>query len=252
MNIQRYHTFIRTLYLRYRHAPVYTRIGIWVAACHLIIICMLPISQTLSLPFPTKHSLVKVQKIKLSPPKPKAAPKKVAKKKKKSPTKKKIAKKKEEKKSPPIKRKVSSRYEKKKNDLLSQLKKSLSSLDDDDDAPAPKHKKAIKDSLPKTIGQLHSEVIVTTSEEASPSLSTYHNDIVDRLRSTLHLPEYGQVKIKLYLDITGKVQNMSVIASESERNRLYLEKALPSISFPSFDNSENKEISFVIVLRNEM
>jgi len=70
----------------------------------------------------------------------------------------------------------------------------------------------------------------------------------------LRLPDYGDVKVNLTLDRTGKVFKISVINAESVANRKYIEKALPEMSFPEFGTNfaSAAEYTFAITLSNEI
>jgi colicin import membrane protein len=82
----------------------------------------------------------------------------------------------------------------------------------------------------------------------------YIDELVGRLKLSLRLPEYGDVKVKLTLDRSGKVSKFEVVKFESEANKKYLEKKIPGLSFPSFGNnfSGAENYTFTITLSNEL
>lgn len=93
--------------------------------------------------------------------------------------------------------------------------------------------------VPKPISELkanHYEIKSETkaSEEEEMNISLYTNLLVTHLKDTLALPGYGTVKIKLALKNSGEIDSMSVTSSDSEVNRLYLEKHLLDLTFPKF------------------
>jgi colicin import membrane protein len=81
----------------------------------------------------------------------------------------------------------------------------------------------------------------------------YRDELAGRLKLLLRLPEYGEVKIKLTLEKTGKVANVVVVSSESSANKKYIEKELPSLSFPPFGTNFNgsSQYTFAVTLSNE-
>lgn len=82
----------------------------------------------------------------------------------------------------------------------------------------------------------------------------YRDELAGRLKLMLRLPEFGEVKIKLTLEKTGRVVKVMVIAAESDLNRKYVEKELPTVSLPPFGNnfSGMSEYTFSITLSNEI
>jgi colicin import membrane protein len=70
----------------------------------------------------------------------------------------------------------------------------------------------------------------------------------------LHLPDFGEVKVQLELSENGNVQTVKVLRSASQKNREYLEKELPRMSFSCITGHKlsAKERTFVISFHNEM
>lgn len=83
---------------------------------------------------------------------------------------------------------------------------------------------------------------------------SYRDELAGRLKLLLRLPEYGEVKIKLTLEKSGKIAKVVVVNSESSANKKYIEKTLPTLTFPAFGNRfENAEqYTFSITLSNEI
>ncbi|MBA2367633.1 MAG: hypothetical protein H0V82_01240 [Candidatus Protochlamydia sp.] len=89
--------------------------------------------------------------------------------------------------------------------------------------------------------------------ELSSSEINYRNEVAGRLKSGLRLPDYGAVKIKLTLDRSGKVTQIEVVSSESQKNKAYIEKTLPSILFANFGIHFKgaTHYTFLVSLNNE-
>ncbi len=83
--------------------------------------------------------------------------------------------------------------------------------------------------------------------------SSYRDELASRLKLLLSLPEYGEVKIRLTLDRSGKVKKVEVVKAENSANRKYVEKTIPTLKFPPFGNyfGDSESYTFLISLRNE-
>ncbi len=84
--------------------------------------------------------------------------------------------------------------------------------------------------------------------------SDYPNLMIGYLHQSLHLPEFGEVKIQLTLRQDGSVAKLVVLNTESEKNKRYLEGNLPRLKLPSFNGSfaQKKEHTFVLTFCNEI
>jgi len=82
----------------------------------------------------------------------------------------------------------------------------------------------------------------------------YRDELASRLKLLLKLPEVGQVKVKLTLNRVGKFVKLVVVSSESAANRKYIEKTLPTLTFPSFGNQFGnvEEYAFSITLSSDI
>jgi colicin import membrane protein len=108
--------------------------------------------------------------------------------------------------------------------------------------------------VPKAIGSLQidtfslGEPVSLTTKETS-----YRDEIAHRLKLGLRLPDYGEVKIKLTLERSGKVSHVQIVSSKNAKNKQYVEKTIPTLTFPSFgDNFDDSQYyTFVICLNNE-
>jgi hypothetical protein len=84
---------------------------------------------------------------------------------------------------------------------------------------------------------------IDNKESVSAAETGYYGALTGRLRQTLRLPEYGDVKVMLTLDREGKVISIETAPSKSENNRKYVEATLNKVQFPPFGKNfqgENK------------
>ncbi|MCH9630134.1 MAG: hypothetical protein S4CHLAM37_01270 [Chlamydiia bacterium] len=147
----------------------------------------------------------------------------------------------------PVKKVVKKKPQVKKTKRIVQVKK-----------PTDKRKKLIQDlqtsiakietkelntaksavTVPKPISELkadHYEIKTETKpSEGEECVAHYTDLLVSHLKNTLSLPGYGTVKLKLTLNSSGIIEKMVVSTSDSEVNRMYLEKHLSSLTFPKF------------------
>lgn len=98
---------------------------------------------------------------------------------------------------------------------------------------------------------LSSETCLSTSSELS--IQDQQAILTSHLQQSLHLPEFGEVKIELVLSGNGRVKNLKVLRAESKLNREYLEKYLPSLEFPPVNlTSEKREYTYILTFCNEL
>lgn len=104
----------------------------------------------------------------------------------------------------------------------------------------------------------HLEIDSLSTAKGNAALSSYEisyrEELAGRLKLLLRLPEYGDVKINLTLDRTGKVSKVAIVTTDSAVNRKYIEETLPKLSFPPFGNhyASATEYTFSITLSNEI
>ena len=103
--------------------------------------------------------------------------------------------------------------------------------------------KATTSSLPQTMGDLKSQ---QTSAESSTS---YISQVAWRLKKTLRFPEYGSVQVEIRISKEGRVEQISVLASENTKNRAYVEATIPTLFFGS--NPNQTTITYTFLLNNE-
>jgi colicin import membrane protein len=93
-------------------------------------------------------------------------------------------------------------------------------------------------------------------EEAAftPYEAGYRDELANRLKLLLRLPEYGCVKVRLTINRKGIVDKVEIVAAESEVNKKYIEGALPELLFPPLGNNfiGEPDHTFLITLNNEL
>jgi colicin import membrane protein len=116
---------------------------------------------------------------------------------------------------------------------------------------------AYKAESSKTLASELSLPTLTASplpEKASTLIEvSYQDDLILRLQTVLRLPEYGNVKVSLTLDRSGRVDAFKVLDSRSAANKKYVEEHLPRCKFADFGKhfpSENQHV-FVLTLSND-
>jgi colicin import membrane protein len=70
----------------------------------------------------------------------------------------------------------------------------------------------------------------------------------------LHLPEFGEVTVELTLKRDGAIVNVIVLKTQSVKNRIFLEKTLPTLRLPAFENAYlGKEMhTFIVNFENTL
>lgn len=83
--------------------------------------------------------------------------------------------------------------------------------------------------------------------------SSYISELRHRLELMLKLPERGDVKILLTLNRSGNVDNLTIVNSKSEANKLYVEGKLPKATFSNFGTNftNHDKYTFQITLKNQ-
>jgi len=140
----------------------------------------------------------------------------------------------------------------KNNQELSNRKKELVALAKEKIGKiGPASDKILKSSLeriatPRAIEQLS---FVDVGRDMSGEELAYRDALALRLKLSLKLPEYGNVKIELEVNPAGKVEHLKVLSFESLKNAAYIEKQLPQIELPTFKDRDS--YNFTIVMSNE-
>ncbi|MBS0654368.1 MAG: hypothetical protein JSR46_01195 [Verrucomicrobia bacterium] len=97
--------------------------------------------------------------------------------------------------------------------------------------------KAQQTRAPTAVATLSTESHVSVEEDTaslSPQERTYVDELVQRLKLQLKLPEYGEVEIQLTLSRLGKVISVVCAKSKATKNSKYVEKKLKEMHFPPF------------------
>ena len=138
----------------------------------------------------------------------------------------------------------------------------LSSLDsagkiDNKKGSLAKESGKVAASGPASISNLASESMVTvvaSDTACSPYERSYYDELVGRLKLSLKLPEYGQIKLQLTVSSTGKVLSVKGVKSKSKKNSDYVNKTLPKLMLPPFGQNfpGEKEHTFQLTLSNEL
>lgn len=119
----------------------------------------------------------------------------------------------------------------------------------------PKSAAAPEVSSVKTLASLEIEALEPSNGDALVGAElSYRDELASRLKLLLRLPEYGDVRIKLTLERSGKVKQVTITKADSTKNRGYIEKTLPSLQFPPFGTNFNGQDSytFTVTLSNEI
>lgn len=140
--------------------------------------------------------------------------------------------------------------------LMSEAQESIAKISQNKHkTPTNKPVSTVPDS-PQTLAHLEIDSIsgVKGDVPLSSYEMSYRDEIATRLKLLLRLPEYGDVKVDLTLDRTGKVSKVSIVNADSTLNRKYIEKTLPELSFPPFGihYASATEYTFSITLSNEI
>ena len=207
------------------------RLILIIAFCHLIVILTLG-SGIRAKKQDTIHRKVAIHTITLqsSPPQKAAAPKPkptptptkpVAVNKPKAPTK------------PPKKEPAKKPEPNNQQKALSMMQSALAQMDKPSTQKRP------------TVGKLASESLKLQSTEIR-----YCDELIGYLQNLLTLPELGDVKLKLTLSREGRVLCLNILTSGNEKNRVYVEKTLPTLTLPPFGKQfqGEKEHIFPITL----
>ncbi|MFQ5729753.1 MAG: hypothetical protein ACE5GN_05270, partial [Waddliaceae bacterium] len=128
--------------------------------------------------------------------------------------------------------------EEKKRQLIANAQESIAKIRDNLDKSNA--------SVKKTSSELKDLRMIESLRIDSPDIvcaedKGYYGVLACRLRERLRLPEFGEVRIRLTLSRSGGVMKVETLSAESEYNRQYIEKMLPSLQFPSFGKNFGSE-----------
>jgi len=137
--------------------------------------------------------------------------------------------------------------------LLRELEESIAKIEDKSD-------KNRKVKNPDAKGKLSTPMVLQIDalnglvQESSDKAEDYASLLAQCLHASLHLPDFGEVKIELTLKQDGKVAKLKVLKAESEQNKKYLESHLPQLQLPHLNGSfaKQEEHTFVLNFCNEL
>ncbi len=147
----------------------------------------------------------------------------------------------------PVPKKAAPKQTKPSNDkLVSLMKESLAKLE----GSKTGGKTAKGTSAPqKVIGSLQSEKI----KDTGAGKLSYEAELAIYLKHRMQLPDDGDVRMQLTLSDLGKVIQVAIVSSSSQKNRSHVEEKVPSIKFPPFDErlAGEKKHTFQITLKSD-
>lgn len=139
----------------------------------------------------------------------------------------------------------------KAKDLMQKLEESIAKIEE-------KHDKGHQQELLKTPSKIEllqidhiKEVELPVSSETGEE--AYQDLLIQNLKQSLNLPDYGEVTMQLIINADGSLANLTVLHAGSEKNKRYLEESLPLLQFPPFQGNlaGEKQQSFKLVFCNE-
>ncbi|MBN4067263.1 hypothetical protein JYU14_04185 [Simkania negevensis] len=138
------------------------------------------------------------------------------------------------------------------DDLVKLLKENLTRLEslDDDLSPITREVK-----LPTTIQPAQTISAPLTQETPSANQHAgYQDELIQRLRLLLRLPEYGNVTVRLTLSRDGSVEQMEIVDAKSTQNKEYIAQKLPAVKFPGFGShfGTAQQHIFTLTLSNDI
>ena len=148
---------------------------------------------------------------------------------------------------------VKSDLKHKSQDLINDLEEMIAKIEKKQD----KIEKNQKINVPNALNSLEIDKIKKTDEPfatfSEANDDGYEKMLIETLRHSLHLPDYGEVKIQLTLNKDGSVVNLVVVKAQSEKNKFYLENNLMHLRFPSLQETPDnkKQRTFLLVFCNE-
>lgn len=110
-------------------------------------------------------------------------------------------------------------------------------------------------ATPSLLGSLTIDSIADQEgNEVGAREMSYRDELAQRLKIQLKLPEHGEVRIKLTLDRSGRFVKIAVVSSGSKKNQAYIEKTIPTLTYPGFGDrfGTSKDYTFVISLNNDL
>ena len=103
-------------------------------------------------------------------------------------------------------------------------------------------------SAPKTVAVEQEQ----TPPKEDPLVLEYGGILISFFQENLDLPDFGEVMMKVEIDIAGKITSSEVLKAESSANEEFLKNRLPELVCPCFNGNLNDRNSFefTIVFKN--
>ncbi len=139
----------------------------------------------------------------------------------------------------------------KRRALLANAQKNIAQIEKNHDKLSENQSAA----MPAQIDSLQVETFFAeTGAQLNSQEIGYYDELASYLKLKLRLPEYGEVKLKLTLDRSGRFVKVTIVNSKSERNRKHVEKTLATLKYPSFSGNFGNlaQYTFVIALSNDL
>jgi hypothetical protein len=127
--------------------------------------------------------------------------------------------------------------------LLRELEESIAKIEEKED----KQTKA-KKTKAAALTPLVLQIDVPEHAQSTQMDEDYIAALTEKLHASLHLPDFGEVKIELTLNQEGTVAKLKVLKAESQQNRKYLETELPRLRFPLFSGCYAKQTAHTFTL----
>lgn len=133
--------------------------------------------------------------------------------------------------------------------LLKELEESIAKIEDKSDKQSLSRK-----TNPKTTLSIPAPLQIDALPTIELESSDYISILTEHLHASLHLPDFGEVKIELTLQQDGTVAKLRVLKAESQQNRKYLESHLPLLKFPHLSGAfaKKNEHTFTLTFCNEL
>ncbi|MGK5594606.1 MAG: hypothetical protein ACSNEK_04525 [Parachlamydiaceae bacterium] len=134
-----------------------------------------------------------------------------------------------------------------KKELIAQAQASLNKVD----SKAKSEPLPGLSSEPSSPIQSFSATISCQSEEVSSVELSYREELANRLKLLLRLPEMGEINVKLTIQKNGTIKHLEILSSESLLNRKYVEKTLLQHTMPSLGKQFGhvEDYTFTITMR---
>ena len=137
---------------------------------------------------------------------------------------------------------------KKARDVMSEVQKNIAKIEKKKD-----NKKQTALSEKKADVKKQAAPVEKKPEQVEKIKPQYPVLLVQKLKSALHLPEEGAVRLEVTLKNSGEVIDVKVLSSNSPDNAAYLELEIPRMRFPMFtaELSAKKQHTFTLTFRHD-